>query len=108
MSRFDELKRLNNKTRNKLRAILSDGNSNVIDGLINLRGKLSKNQSETLNAILSTPLLGKTAKTSTSFPKKPPFVDTLQINGAVGNYYVSIFMDSLVAQCITCGYSKSS
>lgn len=83
MRRFEELKRLDKDTRNKLRAILSDGEGNAIGSLAKLRGKLSKNQSEALDAILNSSFLGKAARTSTAFPKKPPFVDTLQIRSEV-------------------------
>lgn len=78
MRRFEELKRLNKKTRNKLRAILSNGDTNAIDSLLQLRGKLGKDQSAALEGILSSPTLVKAARTSTSFPKVPPFVDTFQ------------------------------
>lgn len=83
MSRFEELKRLDKKTRNKVRAILSDGDVNAIINLTSLRKKLSKNQSEALDAVLNSPFLGKAARTSTPFPKNPPFADTLQIRSEV-------------------------
>jgi hypothetical protein len=78
MRRFEELKRLDKKTRNKLRAILSNGDANVIGSLQQLRGKLGMDQSAALEGILSSPVLVKATRTSTSFPKAPPFVDTLQ------------------------------
>jgi hypothetical protein len=83
MRRFEELKRLDTRTRNKLRAILSDGEVDAIGRLTKLRGKLTPSQSETLDAILNSPFLGKAVRTSTPFPKKPPFKDTLQIHNEV-------------------------
>lgn len=78
MSRFDALKRLDKKTRNKLRAILGNGDTNAIGSLLQLRGKLGKDQSNALEGILSSPAFVKAVRTSTPFPKVPPFVDTLQ------------------------------
>lgn len=83
MRRFEELKRLDYKTRNKLRAILSDGEGNAIGNLTKLRGKLSTKQSETLDAVLNSSFLGKATRTSSPFPKKPPFRDTLQVHNEV-------------------------
>lgn len=78
MSRFEELRRLDKRTRNKLRAILSNGEVNAISGLSKLRGTLGKDQSTALEVILNSPVNLKAVKTSTPFPKKPPFSDTLQ------------------------------
>jgi len=78
MARFDELKRLDKKTRNKLRAILSGGGSNAIGSLATLRGMLGKDQSQALDAILNGLRYEKAIQASTSFPKKPPFADTVQ------------------------------
>lgn len=78
MSRFAELKRLDKKTRNKLRAILSISDVNAMPSLSNLRGTLGKDQSNALDEILNSPARLKAGRTSTPFPKKPPFVDTLQ------------------------------
>lgn len=83
MRRFEELKRLNKKNRNMLRAILSNGEVNAIVSLGKLRGKLSGRQTEALDAILNSSYLGKAVRTSKPFPKKPPFVDTLQITNEV-------------------------
>lgn len=79
MRRFEQIKRLDKKTRNKLRAILSLSDTNAIGSLSQLRGKLSNSQSEALDAILCSPFLSKAAKTSAPFPKSPPFRDTFQI-----------------------------
>jgi hypothetical protein len=78
MSRFAELKRLDKKTRNKLRAILSVSDGNAIQGLSVLRGTLGKDQSNALDLILNSPARLRAVRTSTPFPKNPPFVDTLQ------------------------------
>lgn len=78
MSRFAELKRLDKKTRNKLRAILSVSDGNAISGLAKLRGTLGKDQSDALDVILNSPARLRAGRTSTPFPKNPPFVDTLQ------------------------------
>lgn len=78
MSRFAELKRLDKKTRNKLRAILSDPDGNTIPGLAELRSTLGKDQSDALDVILNSPARLRAVRTSTPFPKNPPFADTLQ------------------------------
>ncbi len=78
MRRFEELKRLDKKTRNKVRAILSRGDVNALAGLAKLRVGLGKDQSDALEGILNSPALLKAVKTSTPFPKTAPFVDTLQ------------------------------
>ena len=78
MSRFAELKRLDKKTRNKLRAILSISDGNAIPGLADLRGALGKDQSEALDVILNSPIPLRAVRTSTPFPKNPPFADTLR------------------------------
>lgn len=83
MRRFEELKRLDKKTRNKLRAILSNGEVNAIGSLAQLRGKLGKDQSDALDVILNSRVLLKAVRTSTPFPNKPPFVDTLQAHREV-------------------------
>lgn len=78
MSRFAELKRLDKKTRNKLRAILSDPDGNTIPGLAELRGKLGKDQSDALDVILNSPARFRAVRSPNPFPKNPPFADTLQ------------------------------
>ena len=83
MRRFEELQRLDKKTRNKLRAILSNGEVNAIGSLAQLRGKLGRDQSDALDVILNSRVLLKAVRTSTPFPKKPPFVDTLQAHREV-------------------------
>ncbi len=78
MRRFEELKRLDKKTRNKVRAILSRGDVKTMAGLSVLRGKLGKDQSLALDSILNSPALLKAVKTSNPFPKTSPFFDTVQ------------------------------
>ena len=80
MSRNKEFKRFNIRTRNQLRAILSQRNSNTIKNLSSLRSKLGKDQVEALEAILNSSALAKAARKPTPFPKKPPFFDTLNEN----------------------------
>ena len=84
MSRFAELKRLDKKTRNKLRAMLSLSDGNAIPGLAGLRGTLGKVQSDALDLILNSPARLKAVRSSTPFPKNPPFVDTLQPANVMG------------------------
>lgn len=79
MRRFEELKRLDKKTRNQLRAILSNDEVNAISSLAKLRGKLSSKQSESLDIILNSSFISKAARISSPFPKNPPFTDTYQI-----------------------------
>lgn len=83
MQRFEELKRLDPKNRNKLRSILSDSEGNAIEKLAALRGRLSKTQSEALDAVLNSRFPGKATRVSSPFPKKPPFQDTLQLPSEV-------------------------
>lgn len=78
MRRFEELKRFDIRTRNQLRAIFSDGGSDAINRLARLRSRLGKGQAEALEAILNSPALTKAVRSSTPFPKAPPFLDTLQ------------------------------
>lgn len=84
MSRFEEIKRLDKKSRNKLRAILSNGELNAIHSLSQLRGKLGKDQSDALEIILNSSVPLKAVRRSTPFPKTPPFIDTLQAPRSVG------------------------
>jgi hypothetical protein len=84
MRRFEDLKRLDKKARNRLRAILSTGDVNVIDSLARLRGTLGKDQSDALERILNSKVHLKAARTSTPFPKAPPFIDTLQTHRQMG------------------------
>lgn len=78
MQRHEELKRFDLKTRNQIRAILSDKDGNVINRLTKIRSKFGKAQADALEAILSSSALTRAVKISAPFPKTPPFTDTLQ------------------------------
>lgn len=78
MGKFQEIKRLDKKSRNKLRAILSNGESNAIRNLAALRSTLGKSQSEALDSVLKGLKHEKVVQASTPFPKVPPFMDTVQ------------------------------
>lgn len=98
MRRFEEIKRLDKKTRNKLRAILSNGEVNAIGGLTQLRGKLGRAQSDALDLILNSPMRLKAVRTSTPFPKNAPFSDTLQTHREVRlDELLSIIEASVIA-----------
>ncbi|EXI81363.1 MAG: hypothetical protein AW10_01205 [Candidatus Accumulibacter appositus] len=84
MSRFEEIKRLDKKSRNKLRAILSDGEVNAINALAHLRGRLGKDQANALEEILSSSVPLKAVRRSIPFPMNPPFKDSLQAHRRVG------------------------
>lgn len=84
MRRDEEFKRFDIKTRNKLRAILSDRDENAISRLAQLSSKLGKAQVEALEAILNSSALTKAVRKPTPFPKKPPFFDTLQEHRETG------------------------
>ncbi len=77
MSRIKQLKRLDKKTRNKLRAILSVSDVNAIPVLATLRGTLGKDQSDALDVILNSTARLKAVRNTTPFPKKAPFFDAL-------------------------------
>jgi hypothetical protein len=72
------LKRLDKKSRNKLRAILSNGEANAIISLAKLRAKLDKDQLDAFEVILNSSAPLKAVRMSAPFPKNPPFIDTLQ------------------------------
>jgi len=72
------MKRLDKKSRNKLRAILSNGDTNAINSIAQLRTKLGKDQLAALEVILNSSTLLKAVRISTPFPKKPSFIDCLQ------------------------------
>ncbi len=78
MDRHEALRRLDKKTRNKLRALLSEKDENVINRLADLRSKLGKDQVNAIEVILNNPSMTRAVKIPKPFPKKPPFADTLQ------------------------------
>jgi hypothetical protein len=78
MSRYEELKRLDKKTRNRLRHILSVGGGNAISSLGRLRAGLGEAQSNALEGVLSSGAPVRAFRRSTHFPKHPHFTDSLQ------------------------------
>ncbi|ENG1110041.1 hypothetical protein WFP10_12655 [Yersinia enterocolitica] len=80
MRRDEKLKKFDIKTRNQLRSILSQREGNAIVSLSKLSAKLGKAQAKTLDEILNSTVLTRALKFSADFPKKPPFIDTLQAN----------------------------
>ena len=78
MNRSDAMKRLDKKSRNKLRAILSNGDTDAINDIAQLRKKLGKDQLAALEVILNSSLQLKAVRTPKPFPKKPSFIDRLQ------------------------------
>jgi len=83
MAKYEELKRLDKKTRNKLRAILSEGDSSAINSLSLLRSTLGKTQAEVFDAVIKGLRHEKVVQISTPFPKRPPFSDTVQPQRAI-------------------------
>ncbi len=78
MNRSDAMKRLDKKSRNKLRAILSNGDTDAIYDIAQLRKKLGKDQLAALEVILNSSSQFKAVRTPKLFPKKPSFIDCLQ------------------------------
>lgn len=78
MARYQDLKRFDKKTRNRLRAILSDGDSSAMNRLSSLRGTLGRAQAEALDTIIKELKHEKVVQPSTPFPKRPPFADTVR------------------------------
>lgn len=77
MRRFEALKRLDKKSRNKLRAILSNGDVNAINSLDQLRRTLNGGQLDALEVVLNSSASVKAVHRAASFPKTPPFMDRL-------------------------------
>lgn len=77
MKRYQEIKRLNKKTRNQLRHILGVGGGDALSNLAKLRLFVGEAQSSVLDQILSSPTPNKAAQRPMHFPKVPPFVDVL-------------------------------
>jgi len=84
MARLKELKRLNKKTRNKLRAILNKDQTSALGSLATLRGTLGKDQAEALDAILNGLKYEKVIQASTPFPKNPSFADKIRAQPEAG------------------------
>lgn len=83
MRRSDAMKLFDEKSRNMLRSILSNGDGNAIKRLTQLSTTLSKNQLAALEVILNSSALLKAVRISAPFPKKPPFIDSLKIHREV-------------------------
>lgn len=62
MDRHEALRRLDKKTRNKLRALLSEKDENVINRLADLRSKLGKDQVNAIEVILNNPSMTRAVK----------------------------------------------
>ena len=77
MARVEELKRLDKRTRNRLRAILS-GDAGAMHSLSELRRTLGKAQSEALDAVINSLKHEKAVQPSTPFPKLPQFSDVVR------------------------------
>jgi hypothetical protein len=80
MRRDEKLKRFDIKTRNQLRTILSDKDGNAINRLSILSAKFGEAQAKALYDILNSSALTRAIITPRSFPKNPPFLDTLQLH----------------------------
>lgn len=78
MRRDEVLKQFDIRTRNQLRAILSDNGGNAISRLSTLSKSFGNSEIQALEALLSSTALTRAVKKSDYFPKKSPFFDTLQ------------------------------
>lgn len=78
MRRLEQLKRLDKKTRNKVRAILGSDDPKAIDSLAQLRGTLGTAQSDALDDLLNGLRHEKAVRVSMPFPKTPPFLDVVK------------------------------
>lgn len=79
MRRFEALKRLDKKSRNKLRSILSNGDANPIQSLTQLRGTLEGERLKAFEAVLNSTVPLRAVKRPNPFPRKPPFKDALSL-----------------------------
>lgn len=78
MRRDEALKQFDKKTRNRLRAILSQNDGNTIDQLAKLSKNFTSSQARSLETVLTSSALTKAVKRTSLFPRNPPFSDTLQ------------------------------
>lgn len=78
MARHEQLRRLDKKIRNKLRAILSESDSNAMNRLSSLRSTLGRVQAEALDSVIKGLKHEKVVQISMPFPKRPPFADTIR------------------------------
>lgn len=77
MSRNSELKRLNIRSRNQLRAILFSADADIYSRLNAFRGSLGKTQLSFFEEIVASPAAIRVARPRHPFPKKPPFGELL-------------------------------
>lgn len=77
MTRHQEIKQLNIRSRNQLRAILSTGGVDAISRLNHLRNSLGKWQVASLEEVIASPAFLKATTPPSLFPKKPPFREVL-------------------------------
>ena len=80
MRREEKIKKFDIKTRNQLRAILSDDEGSAISRLAKLSTRFGQSKNRTLNEIINSAALTKAVKKPIPFPKKPQFHDILQAN----------------------------
>lgn len=78
MSRHQSLKQLNLRKRNQLRSILSSGGTDALALIGRLKSSLGKSQIDSLESVLLSSALVKSAKGSLPFPRQPPFRDALR------------------------------
>lgn len=83
--RYEELKRLDIRSRNQLRHILSTGGNDAVNQLSRLRGRLGAQQSDALEKILRSSASINGAESSNYFPKGPPFSDRLIAGSDIGS-----------------------
>jgi hypothetical protein len=84
MSRFEELKRLDIRSRNQVRAILSSPNEAAVSQLLRLRGALGRSQALALEQVLASPASSRATPARAAFPKNPPFTEILSPNKTPG------------------------
>lgn len=92
MRRDEKIKRFDIKTRNQLRAILSDDEKNAIPRLAKLSTRFGESKNRTLDEIINSAVLTKAVKKPIPFPKTPQFHDILQANiqAGLGNILASL------------------
>lgn len=78
MKRHIELKRLNVRTRNQLRAILEVGGDDALAKIGKIKGSLGKLQISSIEAVLASPGRLLAASLPNPFPRNPPFRDMLR------------------------------
>ncbi|MCF5859366.1 hypothetical protein [Aeromonas veronii] len=85
MRRDEQFKKFDIRTRNQIRSILSDDDSDrVLGRLRKLSAKFNNSQLAVLDEILNSSVLTKSVKQPAYFPKNPPFYDTFKLNHKTG------------------------